>query len=104
MNPYPKQRYNITLFGIEKKQGRKRPLDTPERKMERRERETVMTKTHSSFIPRKISRTVKKSINNAHSHDANTKKYDSERERENKCYTQNNQEKLSLSILCHKSE
>ena len=31
------------------KQGRKRPLDTPEKKIERRESETVMTETHSSF-------------------------------------------------------
>ena len=71
MNLYPKEQYNITLFGIEKKQGQKRPLDTPERKIERKERDSD------------DGNSEKKSINNAHSDDADTKKYDRERERTN---------------------
>ena len=34
------------------KQGRKRPLDTPEGKIEKRERETVMTETQRNMIER----------------------------------------------------
>ena len=40
------------LIYLHIKQGRKRPLDTPERKIERRERETVMTETQRNMIER----------------------------------------------------
>ena len=36
-------------MNVKKKQGGKGPLDTPERKIEGRERKTVMTETHFSF-------------------------------------------------------
>ena len=63
-----------------KRQGRKRPLDTTERKIER---ERQWWRKHTApLIPRKISWTAKWSINNAHSDDGNKKKYDTERERE----------------------
>ena len=43
-----KNLYNMNKIKFSTKQGRKRPLDTPERKIERREREReiLMTKTH----------------------------------------------------------
>ena len=64
------------------RQGQKRPLDTPEEKY-RGKRERLWWGKHTApLIPCKIFWTAKSSIKNAKSDDGNTKKYDSQWERE----------------------